>query len=71
MGIWGQKGQFWKFKAKITKTLKIIKKAQGTLFPPFRVLANCKDLEKRNQQNSRRAVTNGKQMNDIARYGQI
>ena len=38
MVILGQKGQFWKFLAKMTKTVKIFKKALGTFFSHLKAL---------------------------------
>ena len=46
--ILGQKGQFWKFLAKMAKTVKIIKKAVGKFFSRLHALTKCKVSEKSN-----------------------
>ena len=49
LGILGQNAPFWKFLAKMAKTVKIIKKALGTFFSRLKALTNCKVSEKSNE----------------------
>ena len=62
--ILGQKANFAQFLAKMAKTVKIIKKALGTFFPPFWVLTNCNVSEKSNERILRKHIadksTNGR-----------
>ena len=55
-GHLGQKGPFWKFLAKMAKTVKIIKKALGTFFSHLQALTNCKVSEKSNERFPRKSV---------------
>ena len=56
--ILGQKGQFWKFLAKMAKTVKIIKK--GQFFSCLHALTKCKVSEKSNEEFARKSVTYGR-----------
>ena len=60
MVILGQKGQFWKFLAKMAKTVKIIKKAFGKFFSRLHALTKCKVSEKSNEEFARKSVTYGR-----------
>ena len=57
LSLWAKKAHFGQFLAKMAKTVKIIKKALGTFFPPFWVLTNCQVSEKSNERFSRKSGT--------------
>ena len=62
--IFGQKGQIWKFLAKMAKTVKIIKKALGTFFSHLQALTNCKVSEKSNERFPRKSVPDDKRTDE-------